>query len=378
MLDDYFPTTGTGFRIAEFDWMMRHGIVSEVMTTATPLDHLRAEYSATHPNTAEQISAYDAERLSSFECASLLFLNNAAYFLPDLEKHSLPFVLTLYPGGGLNFGDSAAEEKLSRVLSSPLLSHVITTQPVVTERATAMVRDSVPVTEVLGLTVDPLYLTPGPGFRKNYFRGHGERLDVCFVAHRYTSDGADKGFPVFLETVRLLREGGQPVRGHVVGGYSSADVGPEYAAVDLTFTGVISTPELRQFFLGMDVIVSPTAPNRLAPGSFDGFPTGACVEAALCGVAVVASDPLAQNRVFTDRRDIHTPAADAHDIVERISEMLAEPDGLRRVAQGGLKTARRAYGVNAQLWTRRRVLEEVRSSIRSAALTGEPGQEPEE
>jgi hypothetical protein len=367
-LDDYFPAKGTGFRIAEFSWMLSHGVVSEVMTTATPLDHLIAGYSAVHPRTYQQVLAYDAERLGRFECASVLFLNNAAYFVDDLERHRVPFVLTLYPGGGLNLGHGEAEAKLSRVMASPQLRHVITTQPLVTAHVRQVGRHSIPVTEVLGLTVDPAYLSPGAGFRESYFGSGKDYLDVCFVAHRYTSDGKDKGFPVFLDSVRLLASSGLAVRGHIVGGYVAGDVGRRYEDLDLSCHDVMSTPELRDFFREMDLIISAPTPGQIAPGSFDGFPTGSCVEAALCGVAVFASDPLQQNRTFTDRRDIHMPEASAPDIVARICQMLAEPGGLRRVAQAGLHTARRAYGVQAQMLTRCKVIESVRASLAANLL----------
>ena len=346
--------------------MLRHNVVSEVMTTATPLDTLIAEYSAVHPQTYRQVRPYEADRLDDFECASVLFLNNAAYFLDDLERHDLPFVLTLYPGGGLNLGEPEAEAKLRRVLTSPLLRHVITTQPIVTEHLRSAHGSTLPLTELVGLTVDPAYLSPGPGFRANYFGSGKDCLDACFVAHRYTADGVDKGFPVFLESIRLLRDAGVPVRGHVVGGFESDDVGSQYADLDLTFSGVLNTPELRLFFMEMDLIISPTTPGVLAPGSFDGFPTGSCVEAALCGVGVVASDGLDQNRVFTDRRDIQMPAATGPAVVERINDLIAEPGGMRRLAQAGLRTARQAYGVDAQLWARRRVLESASRSVEPA------------
>ncbi|MGY2064411.1 FkbM family methyltransferase [Blastococcus sp. SYSU DS0619] len=357
VLDDYFPTKGTGFRIAEFDWMLRHGVVAEVMTTIEPLEPLVSQYAELHPRTATGISPYDARRLAEFDSASVMFLNNAARFLADLERAALPFVLTLYPGGGLHLGEAGAERKLRRVLRSPQLRHVITTQPLVTDLVQTITGGSVPVTEVLGVVVDPGYLRPGPGLRTEYFGSGKPVLDVCFVAHRYTPDGSDKGFPVFLESLGLLRDAGLPVRGHVVGGFGASDVADEHADLELEFAGVLSTPQLREFFGSMDIVVSPTATGRLAPGAFDGFPTGACVEAALCGVAVVATDPLNQNRLYTDRRDIHMPAADATEVVQRVLDMLAEPDGLRRVAQAGLRTTRQAYGVDAQLWSRRRVLE---------------------
>jgi FkbM family methyltransferase len=374
VLDDYFPTKGTGFRIAEFDWMMRHGVVAEVMTTVGDLAPRLAEYADLYPETSRQVSAYDARRLADFDCASIMFLNNAARFLVDLERHALPFVLQLYPGGGLHLGEPAADRKLRRVLASPLLRHVITTQPLVTALVKEISGGSVPVTEVLGGPVGRSYLGPGAGLRTNYFRSGKDILDVCFVAQRYTRDGSDKGWPVFLESMRRLSEAGLPVRGHVVGGFGPGDVGAEHGDLNLSFSGVLSTPELRHFYLGMDVIVSPTAAGRLAPGAFDGFPTGACVEAALCGVALVATDPLDQNRLYTDGRDIHMPRADADEVVARILDMVAEPDGVRRVAQAGLRTTRRAYGVDAQLWSRRRVLEAARAAGRDQqpAAPGDP------
>jgi glycosyltransferase involved in cell wall biosynthesis len=361
VLDDYFPTKGTGFRIAEFDWLLRRGVVSEVMTTVEPLDRMLMEYAVDHPRTYRQISPFDADRLQEFELASLMFLNNAAYYLPSLERAALPFVLTLYPGGGLYLDNPEAKAKLDSVLGSPQLAHVITTQPVVTDLVKSYVGGRVPVTEVLGGVMSELYMTPGPGLRTNYFGSGKTTLDICFVAARYTPSGVDKGFPVFLESLLRLQEAGVPFRGHLVGGFAAADVPEEYSALkDLTFSGVKTTRELREFFLDMDVIVSPNAPGHIAPGSFDGFPTGACVEAALCGVAVVCSDPLDLNRTFTDRRDIHLPTPDAADVSQRILSMAAEPEGVRRVAQAGLRTARRAFGVEAQLWPRRRVIEATR------------------
>ncbi|WP_147251455.1 FkbM family methyltransferase [Blastococcus sp. TBT05-19] len=374
VLDDYFPAKGTGFRIAEFDWLLRHGVVAEVLTTVEPFAPVAAEHAALYPGTQRQISRYDARRLAEFDCASIMFLNNAAMFLADLERHALPFVLQLYPGGGLYLGDPVSERKLRRVLASPLLRHVITTQPVVTALVREVGGGSVPVTEVIGGPVGRSCLAPGAGLRTDYFGSGKEFLDVCFVAARYTPDGSDKGWPVFLESLRSLADAGLPVRGHVVGGFGPADVGPEHAELDLSFSGVLSTPELHEFYLGMDVIVSPVAAGRITPGAFDGFPTGACVEASLSGVAMVATDPLGQNRLYTDGTDILMPRADADDVVARILAMVAEPDGVRRVAQAGLRTTRRTYGVDAQLSSRRRVLEAALADARARQATppGDP------
>jgi len=360
VLDDYFPRLSTGFRVAEFSWMLRHGVVSEVLTTAGPIDLLLDEYDLAHPGQRARIRSYDVARLAGFELASVVFLNNVHHYLDDLEHAELPFVLTLYPGGGLQLGDAGVEAKLQRVLASPLIRHVVTTQPIVTDH----VRESapgLPLTEIVGVPVGREHLFPGAGLRPSYFLEGKDSLDVCFVAQRYTADGRDKGFPTFLETVQQLSDDGLPVRGHVVGGFDMEQVPDGLGRLDLTFHGVLSTGSLRQFFSSQDVIVSLPVPGVLAPGAFDGFPTASCVEAALNGVAIVSSDPLDQNRVFQDGRDIHVTGGSALEAAGRVRAMLAEPGGLRRVGQAGMRTARRAYGVGAQLIPRRTILESLTS-----------------
>ncbi|MGN8048185.1 glycosyltransferase family 4 protein [Curtobacterium sp. 22159] len=368
VVDDYFPSVGTGFRLAEFSWLLRRGVVSEVLTTVTPLDERIAWYSAAQPLVWQRVRQYDDERLAAHELAYVLFLNNAHHHVDTFERLGLPFVVTLYPGGGLYLDEPEAEAKLERVLTSPMLRHVVTTQGIVTERVRRTVGEDVPVTEIVGVVVDPEYLAPGPGHRDDYFdpMTDGSELDLCFVAHRYTPGGADKGFPEFVQTLRGLRDRGIPVRGHVVGGFSAEDLPDDARDLPITFLGTLPTVELRQFFASMDVIVSPTRPDTLAPGAFDGFPTGATVEAALSGVAIVASDARGQNTLFRDGRDALIVPPDPEHIVERLLSVVQRPGELRRLAQAGLATARRGYSVDRQLWQRRTVLESALEQVRAA------------
>jgi lipopolysaccharide transport system ATP-binding protein len=366
VVDDYFPSVGTGFRLAEFSWLLKHAVAERVLTTVAPLDERIGWYSAAQPLVWDRVEPFDEELLARHELAYVLFLNNAFHHLEVFERHGIPFVMTLYPGGGLYLGDEEAEAKLDRVLGSPMLRAVVTTQPAVTARVRDAVSESVVVTEIIGVVVDPEYLAPGPGHRDDY--GGGDRtLDVCFVAHKYTSDGADKGFPEFVGTIRGLLDAGVSVRGHVVGGFDHGDLPAGQEDLPIDFSGTLPTVELRQFFAAQDVIVSPVRAGVLAAGSFDGFPTGATVEAALCGVMVVASDGLGQNVLFTDRRDILVVEPDADEIVTRLREVLGRPGELRRIAQAGLTTTRAAYSVDRQLWGRRGVLEQALASVRDEA-----------
>lgn len=264
--------------------------------------------------------------------------------------------MTLYPGGGFDLGSEVAKAKLERVLESPLLRHVVSTQPRVTEYLKSAY-PTVLVTEILGVPENPLYFAPGAGTRSDYFGMKKGTLDVCFAAHKYTPGGVDKGYPEYLDIVRALKGAGVPVRAHVVGPFSAEDVPcPDLGDV-LAFHGVMTTPELRVFFLDKDLIISPNKPDLLALGAFDGFPLATCVEAALCGVAVLASDELAQNRSFRDGRNIliERPTADA--MFRRLMKLFEEPHGTRRIAQAGLKVARIHYSPSAQMTRREEILE---------------------
>ncbi|MEO6117006.1 MAG: glycosyltransferase [Pseudolysinimonas sp.] len=360
-LDDFFPDLGTGFRVAEFTWMLRHDLIDQVLTTL-PLEGVSRAFSAAYPELSDRVVAYRAESLAHADLAWIDFLNNAAHFLPDLQDHGVPFVVTLYPGGGLDLGSASASRKLTAVLSAPLLRAVITTQPRVTQFVRQRFPD-VPVHEIIGLTVNPSYFGPGAGLRRDYYGKKKRRLDVAFVAHQYRPDGADKGYGTFLDTVRELRTAGIEVRAHVVGGFSARDVPDEDLDKVLAFHGVLDTIALKKVLSSVDLVISPNRPGVLTARSFDGFPTGSVIEGGLCGAGMVATDLLEQNVLFQDGRDILIVPPDARAIAERVVSLIRSPGGIRRMAQAGLAVARDAYGVNTQLWGRRRVLEDALARI---------------
>lgn len=351
VLDDFFPDLRTGFRVAEFTAHLRSGAVDAVLTTAEPFDELVAEFGRLHPAVAARVHRYSREELATADLAHVVFLNNAAYYLDDLEAAGVPFVVTLYPGGGLDLGDAVAEQKLRAVLDSPLLRHVITTQPIVSARVREVLGEDspTPISEIPGIVTSPDYHVPGAGLRNDYFGSGKGCLDLAFAAFKYTERGADKGFPEFVEFVRLAGAAGLPVRAHVVGGFSLDDLAATAPTELFEFRPPLSTRELRAFYFGMDLIVSPNRPNVLGPGAFDGFPLGTSIEAALSGVAVMAADPLDQNTLFRDGRDILIVDPDPREMLDRLQGVLEEADGLRRIARSGLLTARKHYGPAGQI-----------------------------
>lgn len=370
VLDDYFPRLETGFRVAEFTWLLEQDVVAEVMGSIQPFDEIAGPYRALHPEVAARVTPYDPSRLGEFDLAYVLFANNAVAFLPALAAAKLPFVLTLYPGGGLDLGAATGTERLDTIYGSGLLRHVITTQPRVTQYLAEQYGGEVPVTEVIGVTVNPELFQPGAGLRSGYFGSGKERLDVCFVAYKYSQGGVDKGYPQFLDMVRGLRTAGVPLRAHVVGGFARGDLPDGDLTDDLEFHPPLASEALRKFYLGMDLIVSPNSPNVLGAGAFDGFPTGAVIEAALSGVAMLCSDELGQNRLFRDGRSILIERPDADAMARRLLRLFREPDGLRRVARAGLAEARRYYAPAAQLGPRVAALRASLAALDAEAAAG--------
>jgi glycosyltransferase involved in cell wall biosynthesis len=369
ILDDFFPTPSTGFRIAEFTWLLDQKIASHVRTTTFPFGELRTNYLERHPALAPTIYPYDADELRHFELAYMVFVNNAARFLPDLIAADLPFVLTLYPGGGLDLGTRQTRTKLDSIADSGLLRHVITTQPRVTAALDKILDPSVPVTEIDGVVVNPDYFRPGAGFRKDYFGSESTMLQLGFVAHKYSRAGADKGYPLFIELVRRLKARGLPVKAKIIGTFDRLDCPCEDLDDVLQFYGVLEGQGLRAALSDIQLVVSPNVPNLLAKGSFDGFPTGSCVEAALCGAAILATDELAQNTMFRNGRDILIEKPDLDAMEERVLGVVTRPGRLLRIAQSGLSTVRRHYSRGTQLDPRGAILSATLTEVRAESST---------
>ena len=366
IVDDLFPNLITGFRVAEFSWLLRAGVVREVMTSLAQLEDHLPSFLELYPDLEGRVGPYAPDRLPEFELAYVVFLDNARILLPDFARHHLDFVMELYPGGGLRLGTAETARTLHDVVTSPRLRGILTTQPRVTEYLAAIGPKLPPVEEVLGVVVNESYFGPEEGFgRAHPYFGLGKgHLDVLFAAHRYDERGVHKGYPVFIEVCRLLSEAGVPLRAHVVGGHRADDVRLGDLDQRFTFHGPLVTDQFQRMALGMDLVLSPNQPSLVRPGAWDGFPTGSCVEAALCGVGVVCSDELDQNRLFTDGEDILISPPDPELYCARILDLLQRADGVANLAESGRRSFRQAYSTEAQLVPRKNLLVAALGAVR--------------
>lgn len=349
ILDDFFPNLLTGFRVAEYNDLMAEFRGLRILSNYGDFDRCHAEYAALYPGFASRIERFDAEARALVEAdlVYLNFLNNAIAFLDVIESHQKPFVLTLYPGGGFGLHEAESDRKLDRVLASPCLRGIITTQPVTREYIRNRCHPRIRQLLIPGVVVNALYLAEaqehGP-----YFGAHKPVLDLCFVAEKYMPHGANKGYPEFIEAAKRIAEYSVQVRFHVVGSFGPDDWPLGEHAERFVFHGRLNTTELRRFFLSMDAIVSPNRAFVLHPGNFDGFPTGCCVEASLCGVAVLATDPLDLNRIYEPGESIRIITADAEAIAAAVLELFRDPGRLAQIARAGCHLSREHFAPHQQ------------------------------
>jgi glycosyltransferase involved in cell wall biosynthesis len=302
------------------------------------------------------VSAISPDSFSEVDVGWLIFLNNAAVWVDDLEKNNIPFAFVLYPGGGFNPGQIESDVKLRRVLASPMLRGVVATQPVTVE-VLKNFNCSVPVHYIPGVVVDPAVIE---GSRPRAQRALSGALRICFASFKYDAAGRSKGYPEFIDAAERLRLDDPGVRFSVVGEFSPSDYAISPGLLSrMTFIPPMNTLQLRDFFRAQDLLISPTRRFALSQVAFDGFPTGTSVEALLSGCAIVCSDELDQNRHFIDGEELLIIEPTAQAIWECVNPLLKQPEILDRLAEAGRQRATVLYGAAAQLLPRSRIIREL-------------------
>jgi glycosyltransferase involved in cell wall biosynthesis len=366
ILDNVFPHLLSAFRIAEYNAYLEKWEDASVFSTALgfpALHEMRGfqevldEYASRYPQFKGRVRGFDAKSDLEDRLVYTMFLTNADFFLDAIHAYNAPFVFTLYPGGRFQLNDEESDDKLRRVCSSPNLEKVITTQKATHEYLLGKQFCDPAKTEFVYGGVFPLDHLLGQSISKQRYEDK-YTFDVCFVAHKYTERGTDKGYDVFIELAKLLSEAHKDVFFHVVGPFDETDVDVSGIEDRITFYGTRFTEFFPGFYSRMDAIVSPNVPFVLGPGTFDGFPTGACIEAGACGVAVFCTDPLNQNVAFEDGEEIVIVPRDAKAICATLERYHERPEDLCELSIKGQKAFLRVFDMEAQMGPRLRILSE--------------------
>jgi lipopolysaccharide transport system ATP-binding protein len=358
VIDDFYPNLTTGFRVAEYNHYLRAFPDLLIASTIGDFKERHAVFGKLYPDLRSRVVSFDPELLSHAKLCYLNFLNNAHYHVEYLEAAALPFLFTLYPGGGFELHSDETDLKLKRVLRSPMLRAVISTQSITTQVLRDL-RCPVEVYELYGATINPTYLRSSDMRSRNALNDRSPKPNICFVAHKYDLKGRTKGYPTFIELAAKLSNRLSGAAFSVVGNYGPDDIDiPGPLKQEMQFKGLLPTSQLRDFLFTQDLMISPNQPYTVSGSMFDGFPTASCVEASLCGVAIVCSDELNLNHFYnSDEMIVCAPAASA--ILEVIEPLLANPSLTAQIGERGRKKSLLLFSAEAQLLPRTRILRDI-------------------
>jgi lipopolysaccharide transport system ATP-binding protein len=356
IIDDWFPSLTTGFRVAEFVDHLKSFPDLTVFSSSPAFDRDYAQFATCYPDVAQRVRPMNMEALSRANAAWLVFLNNAFTWVQALEQYRIPFVFTLYPGGGFNLNDPQSEMKLARVLASPLLRGVVATQPITADELRRM-HCAVPIYNIPGVVVDPARVARSAPRSPD---AEPRPVGVCFAGYRYETGAASKGYPEFIAAAEALAYLLPDIRFTIIGNISPQDwpIAPALRG-RVTFRGALSADAMHACLLEQDIMVAPSRRFARTGREFDGFPTGTAVEASLCGALIVASDELRQNRAYLAGEEIIVVEPVVEELVDVLERLIGDRPRLAAIAEAGRKRSCLLYSADSQLATRRSILREL-------------------
>ncbi len=353
---DNFPNSKVISTLAALNWLQHDTSRSEIIE----------KFSLSHPHLVDRVifsSDQDmdveiSQMLDSNSPPSLmycLFLNNAENLLNNSEEFQVPFVFTLYPGGGFHLNNSFSDDKLLRVLSSNMLKGVVVTMPTTLDYVQKFIsKFSLSSTKIIykyggiirqpkinNIKMDPI---AGP-------------LRVLFIGMKYTEKGEDKGLDLFLSSCSLLIQSGIKLNISIVGNWSQIDLNGFLCESYCTIFGLVPNEELSNIYFNNDIAIFPTRYSKIDSGNFDGFPVGSAIEAALHGVAIMTTNPLGM--VTPLRSGIHYISIDptTDSIYESILDLDKDRDHLLRLKIDGQKKFYEIFSLHSQMYPRLELLK---------------------
>ena len=367
VIDDIFPHPLSGFRYQEFTSILKSVPNSVVFSTGESIkvlnnctfDELLIEYKRKYPEISDRVFRYNNDCYFNAKLLYCTFLGNAWGKVVNLaEQKQIPFVFTLYPGGAFEIGTRDGDKKLKRVFRSPWFYKVIVTQDITYNYLidNGFCRDD-QIVRIFGVVI-PLEKLEMQIQGKKHYGIDKDTLDICFVAHKYTKYGQDKGYDIFIEVAKELSKKYDHIHFHVVGPWDEQVI--NIAGIrHITFYGSQNQEWFDNFYADKDIILSPNIDGKIFKGSFDGFPTGCVTDAALRDVAMFITDPLSLNNGrFVDGQEIVIIKHNKEDILKRIVYYLNEPEKLKALCENGHRKVKELYSYEIQIAPRIKLLSE--------------------
>ena len=371
IVDDIFPCDASPFRYTEYMHYLKafpDCIVVSDMSAVSMLSDRRAEmvlkdFKTKYPEYVGKIIKSKSIKFISANIVYVTFYNNLVkYGLGTKIKKN--FIVNLYPGGGLRFGNETIDRKLRLSLGSKYCQKVITSQSVIRDYLVKKkICEASKIIVLFGVVI-PKCCYEKPVGKKKFFGDQKETLDICFCAHKYMPKGIDKGFDIFVQVAKRLHVIDKKINFHVVGEFGNNDIDVLELGSSIHFYGRRESAWFDDFYLDKDIIISPNRPGILTPGAFDGFPTGSVIEAGIRQVAMFVTDELGMNAnsYFSNLHDIVIIKLDVDDIISKIMHYKCNPDKLKELGQKGRDRILELYSYENQVVSRENI---IRSAIQS-------------
>jgi len=353
--DDTFPSLLSPFRIVEINTYLDYFKNCVVYSNCSYKQEIE-QYSKYYPEYSNRIFKFNKSHNFRGKLAYIVFLHNMFNFLPFIEKYKVPFVFELYPGGFFKLNDGVSDAKLKTIFNSKYFRKVIATQKITYDYLLENNFCPSDKIEFIYGGVLPVDVYSNTFSNKIKYPVEKNTFDICFVAHKNMIQGQDKGYDIFIETAKNISEKYSNILFHVVGNFDETDIDVNTIKENIHFYGSQTTSFFPEFYSKMDIILSPNRPHVLCNGAFDGFPTGCCVEAAFCGVAVFCTDLLSLNIYFEDKKDIILIDSDPYKISSIIEYYYSNCDKLYGLSQKGTIKFKDVFSMELQMGPRLKIL----------------------
>ncbi|MFH6994858.1 glycosyltransferase family 4 protein [Flavobacterium sp. FlaQc-48] len=365
--DDIFPHPVSGFRSEEFTVLLNNFSKSKIIVEPlaypivnTPIeDHIKhiEQFEAQNNSLKKKLKLKKRFININTKLFYCVFLNNIYMNLEWIERYKIPFIFTLYPGGGFQLNESISDSKLKRVLESQMFRKVIVTQKITQDYLLEKKLCSHGNIEfIFGGVVPQISLNKDLGDKKTYLKGK-TTFDICFCAAKYTPKGEDKGYDVFIDFAIEISRKYDFVRFHIIGGFTDADIDVRMLEDKIKFYGYQNFESLGRIYKNMDVLISPNKAFILGKGAFDGFPLGTVVEAVLNGVVVLITDELKQNNSFIANVDLILIESQKQSLINQIENLIQNPEKLYSISENGRKKFQKVYSNEIQMLPRIAILQ---------------------
>lgn len=305
-------------------------------------------YEKHFPQNGTRISYLQKNRRYHFKLAYSYFLGETYVLLPFYEMHKVPFIFTLYPGGGFGLDFDKSDAMLEKIFSSPYFRGVIVTQQLT--RDYLLKKKLCPPERISYIYGGFVQFRPEDLKSKQFYGRDKTTFDICFVGAKYTERGIDKGYDLFIAAAKIIAQAAPNARFHVVGGFDKNDIDSTEFEDKITFYGFRGPDFLSNFYACMDIYLSPNRPRELYPGNFDGFPLG--IDAGYCGVAMWITDELKMNHHFDEQKEIVVIPLDEVKIARMVLSAYQNPQELYELSAQGQSRAAELFDINFQITER--------------------------